>query len=620
MVEVQSHEQIAQAHKLATRKMYLIVLISIVLLVSIVLLLFYVNDNVAGQVSSQGLVSSQGTDVGSVFEVPQGTFTIETQIETPISGPEVIVIEPANCQDNDEDGFNMTMVGCGPIDCNDGNYLINPDAQEDCNDGEDNDCNLLTDAADPACATNLIAHWSMDLVSNDVLFDDSGNGHDGSIVGNSVISTFGGFDNGSVLLLDGDGDYVNFGDISEMEFGSSDYTISAWIKPSSSGHNIVNNGGHGAIITKYNASSSNRQWMLLHRGESTLQAYFNPTGGGAHNYVTSVPTISPDVWTHVASQRDGNDFNLYINGELVSTSPSSPVATNIASQKNAPVYVGRVGSSNRYYFNGYIDEVKVYNIAVSGHDICDEAGGTWAGNNCNPPLVISTEISCNDGIDNEDVPDGDIDCVDSDCASVYLEYVPLIGSIYCEYQTELTCDDDFDNDGDGDIDCVDPDCDSTCNALIDNDGDNVTSDQDCNDNIATVQDNMTCYRDLDSDNYGFTPFEVCTNDCDNLAIFASLPNDCNDANNSINPGATEICGNGVDEDCSGADAECPVLNTGDINRNDIVESGDTQDFVLELNSNYNKAPSDNKFDLDGNGILDFNDIKMYISLYLDANP
>jgi len=54
----------------------------------------------------------------------------------------VIVIED---QDADSDGFDVVH------DCNDENPAINPDETEVCDDGFDNDCNGLIDAADPAC-------------------------------------------------------------------------------------------------------------------------------------------------------------------------------------------------------------------------------------------------------------------------------------------------------------------------------------------------------------------------------------------------------------------------------------------------------------------------------------
>ncbi len=56
--------------------------------------------------------------------------------------------------------------------------------------------------------------------------------------------------------------------------------------------------------------------------------------------------------------------------------------------------------------------------------------------------------------------------------------------------------------------------------------------------------------DADADGYGSPASSSCT--------YSSL--DCNDNNANINPGATEICGNQVDEDCNGADLSCPSIS------------------------------------------------------------
>ena len=61
----------------------------------------------------------------------------------------------------------------------------------------------------------------------------------------------------------------------------------------------------------------------------------------------------------------------------------------------------------------------------------------------------------------------------------------------------------------------------------------------------------TCI-DSDGDGYG-----VCPN-CNITSGCTYDGNDCNDSNSSINPGAEDICNNGIDEDCDGEDNICAV--------------------------------------------------------------
>jgi hypothetical protein len=76
--------------------------------------------------------------------------------------PDPVVIPPVpTCIDNDGDGYDLEG-NCGLADCNDSDPLINPEAQEDCGDGIDNNCNGLIDTADPTAINCPIACTDMD--------------------------------------------------------------------------------------------------------------------------------------------------------------------------------------------------------------------------------------------------------------------------------------------------------------------------------------------------------------------------------------------------------------------------------------------------------------------------
>jgi len=58
------------------------------------------------------------------------------------------VTAPTSCTDADGDGYQVGGASCAPIDCDDTDAAINPEAVEDCGDGIDNNCNGLIDTAD----------------------------------------------------------------------------------------------------------------------------------------------------------------------------------------------------------------------------------------------------------------------------------------------------------------------------------------------------------------------------------------------------------------------------------------------------------------------------------------
>ncbi|MGB3211988.1 MAG: putative metal-binding motif-containing protein [Desulforhopalus sp.] len=60
------------------------------------------------------------------------------------------------CTDNDGDSFATEGGECGPVDCNDNDAAINPDAAENCTDNLDNNCNGLIDVQDPSAVGCLV--------------------------------------------------------------------------------------------------------------------------------------------------------------------------------------------------------------------------------------------------------------------------------------------------------------------------------------------------------------------------------------------------------------------------------------------------------------------------------
>jgi serine protease len=110
----------------------------------------------------------------------------------------------------------------------------------------------------------------------------------------------------------------------------------------------------------------------------------------------------------------------------------------------------------------------------------------------------------------------------------------------------------------------------------DADGDGYDDTVDCDDTDSAVNPGAAevCGDGIDNDCDGVD--DVCTVDLDGDGYDDTV--DCDDTDASVNPGATEVCGDGIDNDCDGVDDTCPVDADGD-GYDDTVDCDDTDASV-----------------------------------------
>ena len=201
----------------------------------------------------------------------------------------------------------------------------------------------------PPTPSGLVAAYSFDEGTGTTVADASGNGNNGTIIGAAWTSA-GRY--GSGLVFDGRSALVIINDSASLHLTTA-MTLEAWVNPSSvspAWQDVIYKGDDNYYL------------------EATSTVSTGPGGGGTFGGVpiwTCGPgPLAPNTWAHLAVTYDGATLRLYVNGvQVASAVPTGSVSTSAtALQIGGDYFYGQ-------YFQGTIDEVRVYNVALTPQQI-----------------------------------------------------------------------------------------------------------------------------------------------------------------------------------------------------------------------------------------------------------
>ena len=208
--------------------------------------------------------------------------------------------------------------------------------------------------ADNMLTSGLVGYWTFD--GNDTVWSDtsteikdvSGQGNDGDAVGLTAASVTRG-KLGQGMGFDGSEDYI---EVSGPSLSTTTYSVSLWVNPSSNSQDdypLVGDDGYysGIFLQGTSTSACSNQFRVN---------FYNGT-----NHCGST-SLNVNQWSHIVVSNNGGSATFYLNG-LVDGGPFSMGSYKFNN------FVKLIGMDADDYFPGKIDDVRIYNRALSETEI-----------------------------------------------------------------------------------------------------------------------------------------------------------------------------------------------------------------------------------------------------------
>jgi len=169
--------------------------------------------------------------------------------------------------------------------------------------------------------------------------------------------------NSHSLDFNGQSDYIEVADASEMIANSDQISITGWVYPRNTNSGWPNFDGFFGFRNEFDAD-----FYLLQLDNYKVEGRLRISVNDYFTVVTDPNSISPETWYHLALVYDGTNLIVYINGTEAGSTGASGQITN----EFVPLYVGRlVFQTTNFDLDGQADEVGLWNVALTAEQIQD---------------------------------------------------------------------------------------------------------------------------------------------------------------------------------------------------------------------------------------------------------
>jgi predicted ribosomally synthesized peptide with SipW-like signal peptide len=199
--------------------------------------------------------------------------------------------------------------------------------------------------------SGLVSYWRLGESSDPTAADATG-ANSGSYQGGVTLGAGGALNEpDTAVSFDGGSAYVDVPDAASLQ--PAQISVEAWVK---AGSGLAD---YGTVAMKTTDGSWTDGYGLYWAGGS-IWFFVN------HWSDSAVSTaINYDEWTHVVGTYDGSDLRLYVNGTEVASQPQPAGITHSGNQ----FLIGQ--GTGGYFWAGELDEVAVYNVALTGAQVQD---------------------------------------------------------------------------------------------------------------------------------------------------------------------------------------------------------------------------------------------------------